>query len=835
MADPDRTSNSGPRGKKRLVELGWVLAGIVLGQAVLYGPSLCGRKILLPLELLALQDVYLPRTPEIARIANANIYLGDPVYLFEPMRRFAALEIRQGRFPAWIPYEFAGVPFIEPRFSPFAAIQFCSPLPMVLAWSQMAVAIVAGLGAYVFFRRALGTGFWPAAICAWCYPLTAFFVFWQGYTITTVVCWLPWSLLAVDETIRAASRWAPLGLAAVTCLVLISGHLDICGQVLLASGVYGLWRLGEAGASQGFNRRLGGLALKLAGGWMLGFLLASPQVLPVLEYAHTGSRMIRRSAGEEERPPVGLKALPQTVLPDMYGGYGNWSIGNFRFAPDNHLESSAAAYAGIVATLLVAPLAWCSRRHRRLNLFWVLISLAGLSWSLNLPGFVQVLRLPGLNMMSHNRLTFVVAFALVAMTCVGLEAMTQGPLQLRRWLLLAPAALAGLGIWCAWRAMFLPEPLANQIADSLHHGTPVLWIRDLEGLHRVQSWFGRYYWQGFEWCAVGLFGWLVIWLRPAWHKKLLPALAVVLVGDLLLFAHGRALQCSPTLYFPRVAALEQAAQTPGRAIGWQCLPAPLSSICGLPDIRGYDSVDPNRMVDLLQSAGEPALSVNQKYAVTQFLVPRISPQPDGTVRLSPIMDLLGVRHVVFREPPFAGARIAFQGSDYWVMENPLALPRVFVPKRVELAADQSARLAKMADPQFDPREVAYVESAVSLPDSCRGTAEIVQETPTRITVSADMKTPGLAVLADRWDKGWVAEYNGRRAPILVADHAVRGVVVPAGQGTLEFRYAPASFTWGLRLCGVAMGVIVCWLGLLVLGNRMLAKAAPANLTPQSQK
>ena len=31
------------------------------------------------------------------------------------------------------------------------------------------------------------------------------------------------------------------------------------------------------------------------------------------------------------------------------------------------MESSAAAYAGVLATLLVAPLAWCSRRHRSIN------------------------------------------------------------------------------------------------------------------------------------------------------------------------------------------------------------------------------------------------------------------------------------------------------------------------------------------------------------------------------------------------------------------------------------------------------------------------------------
>ena len=62
-----------------------------------------------------------------------------------------------------------------------------------------------------------------------------------------------------------------------------------------------------------------------------------------------------------------------------------------------------------------------------------------------------------------------------------------------------------------------------------------------------------------------------------------------------------------------------------------------------------------------------------------------------------------------------------------------------------------------------------------------------------------METPGLVVLADVWDKGWRAYLNGQPAPILRTNHAVRGVIVPAGTGTLEFRYEPASFALGLKL------------------------------------
>jgi hypothetical protein len=797
-----------------------VLAGIALGQVILYGPSLAGRKILLPLDILAWPGVYLPRTPEVAKIQPQNLSRSDLIVVSEPARHFAAAELHAGRLPMWTPYNFAGAPFIWPKFSPFLALQCATASPVVLAWSQLLAAIVAGLGAYLFCRRVLGVSFWPAAIASWCYPLTGFFVLWQGYTTCLPVVWLPWILLAVDQTARGASPLAPLGLSVATCLVLISGQLDVAGQVLLASGLYGLWRLYVAHPGQWFRRQTAKSALALAVAWGIGFLLAAPYILPVLEYTHVGSRMARRGAGEEERPPVGLAALPQTVLPFMYG---TRQTGSVRLLDGrNEMESSAATYAGVLATLLVAPLAWCSRRHRSINLVLALLAFLSLSWSLNVPGYVDLLRLPGLNMMSHNRLVFVASFAIVAMMAVGLEVFLQGPVCWRWWLWLPAALLAGLCLWCACRAIAFPAAIATQLIAATLNGASSLWGLDLDGLRRdldletvrqIQSWFVRYYAAAAVLCGLGVIGWLLLWARRPWQIRLLPLLVALLVGDLLWFAHGRSAQCDPALYFPPIPVLEQVAQsTPGRIIGADCLPASLASMRGLRDIRGYDGVDPARLVDLAALAADPK-SKRYAYAQMQKLTPKGGFGPQGELRLSPLFDMLGVRYVIGRNSAPTNTHPAFQEADYWVLVNSNALPRTFVPRRVETVAENKTRLARLAAEDFDPREVAYVESPVHLPGPCRGNASIVEEIPTRIRVSLQMETPGLVVLADLWDQGWQAYLNGQRVPILRANHAIRGVVVPAGSGTLEFRYAPASFAWGLRLAGLAAVALLAWLGI----------------------
>jgi uncharacterized membrane protein YfhO len=47
-------------------------------------------------------------------------------------------------------------------------------------------------------------------------------------------------------------------------------------------------------------------------------------------------------------------------------------------------------------------------------------------------------------------------------------------------------------------------------------------------------------------------------------------------------------------------------------------------------------------------------------------------------------------------------------------------------------------------------------------------------------------------------------------PVLRANYAVRGVVLPAGNGTLEFVYRPASLILGLWLAGLAALVLIGW-------------------------
>ena len=300
----------------------------------------------------------------------------------------------------------------------------------------------------------------------------------------------------------------------------------------------------------------------------------------------------------------------------------------------------------------------------------------------------------------------------------------------------------------------------------------------------------------------------------------------------LWFAYGRASQCNANLYYPRIPALEQVAKAePGRIIGYQCLPAMLARWHNLRNVRGYDGVDPQRIIDLLQIAADPR-STNPQYAATQWLTPKVDITPSSEIQLHPILDMLDVRYVIFRgnPPPQWHLKPEFASPDYWVMKNPRAC-RVFLCRSAcEMLAEKQVRLAKLAASDFDPRQIAFVEEPVELPAKCRGDAAIVEEIPTRVKVSLEMQTRGLVVLADRWDAGWHAYYDEKPLPVLQTNHAIRGVVVPAGKGTLEFRYEPASYTWALRLCATALLALVGWAGGIVWTSQGAGKPAGGTTT-----
>jgi hypothetical protein len=809
----------------------FVLAGLAATQLLLFSPSLTGKKILLPLDVLALERVYLPATAEYAGIRPRDFVLQDQVLLFEFERQFVAREFRAGRLPMWNPEIYLGAPFVVwDKYSPFSLLYSLFPAPITLAWLQLLKSLIAGMGAYVFFRRVLSVSFWPAAVGAWCYPLTGFLILWQGYPQSSVVALLPWIFLTVDEVVRQPLRWGGPVLAVLTALILII-RVDAACQLLLAAGLFALWCLWREYKPGPHVRHALLAASVTAGAWTVGFLVAAPYLLPFAEYTRFGDRLLRRQAGQEERPPGGLHELPRLVVPEVYGATRH---GTRLLFMGNLLESAAAGYTGLLATLLLTPLAWCSSRHGSINAFWVGLLLLSLSWTLDVPGATSLLRAPVLKLLSHNRFVFAASFALLSLAVTGLEVIWRGGLTFR-WSFVPPMLLlAALAVWCATRAMELPEALGSELVEKVLAGSPSPTVPDMATVQVARD---HYFWvqtQAALLSCAGLAGWLWIYFGGTGRVWFAPALAILVLGELIWFAYDRNPQCDPALYYPRLPLLERLAESPpGRIIGMNCLPADLAMSHGLRDVRGYDSIDPRPVVELLNLARDPN-SGQLQYARIQWYTP-VTSDVSGAIRLPPILNMLSIRYLVYRGKPPPDVKPFLVAPDYWAVENKDALPRAFVPDQVLQAPEASELLAKLGSSTFDPKRSAYVEGVVSLPDRCRGQATVVDDTPTQVKVFAEMETPGLVVLADLWYPGWHAFRENEPAPILKTNHALRGVVVPAGRSTIVFRYEPESLALGVRLMAAGLLASGFWVGLLLWLNWRAGLPSPARDRPPAAR
>ncbi len=785
-----------------------LLLGLLLPQAVLYGPSLVGAKILLPLDILQTPRVYLPLDPlKPAPIAH-NLILSDGVFQNETNRRFAAEEIRAGRWPLWNPYNYCGAPFLAANntavLSPFRVLDYIWPSPVAVAWGHLLQVLVAGVGTFLFFDRVWKVSFLAAAIGAWCFPLNGFLTLWSYQTISAVATWLPWVLWLTDGAVRRPRGGSGVGLALVTAAILLSGHAETGAHVLLASGLYFIWcMVDEHGWRGTFTRAGARSAAVVVAGWTLGTLLSAPQSLPTLEYLQESYRVAKRVAGVVETSPMGLDALPQMILPYIYGSD---NFGSLLLGLENRQESAAMGYAGLLVTLVFAPLALSHARLRPALIFCVVLGVLGACSMLDLPLLQKIYLIPPLNLLRNNRFLFVTAWAFLAAGVAGLDAILRSGVRWNKWYWSTIAVLMLMGGWCLYR-YFVPAPemenQLQQIAREIQAGSESSGQVTLTVLDSVRGWFARMYLASFALCMLAAALWALLigkgLFRPAWGW----GLAILALSELTVSAWSILPQADPKLYYPPLQVISALARAPsGRICGVRCFPPCLNLHSRIPDVRGYDGADPARIVELLKLFAYQRYSDSPEYAVVQYFVP----QPE-----SPLSDLLNIRYFIHRGRPPDTIKPMLQFPDYWVVQNPYSLPRAFIPRRAEIISEKSERLRRLADPSFDPREVAYVETSSSLPPPpYKGLAQIIAETPLYVRIRVDMQTAGLLLLADSWNRGWTASFNGKPLEVMPTNHAFRGVIVPTGVGVVEYRYDPASFRSGLWIGILALMTTVLW-------------------------
>ncbi len=799
-----------PRSLRGLI----LLAAIAVPQFLLFGPSLVGTKILLPLDLLKFENFYLPpsaedldRPPEAPRFIPQNPLLSDLILVIEPWRVFAVSEVRAGRMPLWNPYIYCGSPFLATNqaavFSPFRVLDYLLPGTLVIAWVQMVKSLVAGVGTYLFFRRVLAVSYWPAVIGAAAFPLSGFMLQWQGYPNSNVVAWLPWLLLGTAFTTRNPRGWAPLGLTIGVGFILVSGHAATALQALMLVGIYAVWCLVERCRAVRFNvGRVSASVVALTAACGLGGLLSAPQSLPTRDYLKMSDRLETRHSRGDEAPPIGWAAVPQFIMPDIWGAERPNHF--FAIKGTNRLESGASGYAGYLFAMVFAPLAFLNRSFRWQGVFWIVVGALAASYLVDVPIVKWIFQMPPFNSLRNQRFVFVTAWAVLVLGVMGMESVQNGLVRWNHWMWIPIAIIALCGIWWLWWAVSVPDFLEPFRGTS---AIPKFRITFLTGAFLA---------------ALAIGYWLLLINRRLTLLEFL-GLGSVAVAELLWFGIDINTQADPALYYPNVRTLTELQQLPpGRVCASETVLPNLFMMTRLMDLRGYDGVDPREYVELIRCGDK----IKAEDELPGQRVGRIVLEP------SPVFDALNLRYLVYRGlvTDERNPRINHPELTYFVLENRQCLPRTYLPRTVCAIPDRTARLAALSNPYWDPAEVAFTEVDCGLTESAFGSAQITAELPNQLTVRYEASQDGLLVLSDSWDAGWKAFLGDREVPVLRTNHALRGVKVPPGIGQVVFRYEPASFYLGLWLAAWAAGGLAVWLMGVLVGNGRWGRSSGPGLT-----
>ncbi len=216
----------------------------------------------------------------------------------------------------------------------------------------------------------------------------------------------------------------------------------------------------------------------------------------------------------------------------------------------------------------------------------------------------------------------------------------------------------------------------------------------------------------------------------------------------------------------------------------------------------------------------------------------IGPQLDAAFappggRFNPILPFAlqpkpGITEKEFNRPESHTAAISTNGP-YAVFEFSGALPRATVLTRWSVETNDSGAMARIVDPVFDPtREVVLSEAPAGITastESPRGEATIRSFKPRHVVVQAKAPQAGILLLNDRWHEHWHATVDGKPAPVLRANFIMRGVALPAGEHTVEFRFDPPHGALTITLSAVAVGALLL-LGLAFLAPKPAETKAP---------
>jgi uncharacterized membrane protein YfhO len=137
-------------------------------------------------------------------------------------------------------------------------------------------------------------------------------------------------------------------------------------------------------------------------------------------------------------------------------------------------------------------------------------------------------------------------------------------------------------------------------------------------------------------------------------------------------------------------------------------------------------------------------------------------------------------------------------------QNPMAAGNAWFVKSVQFENDSKAVMKALDN--FNPVETAIAEKTVNNilknPGSFDSTAtiQLISNHNDTVTYKTKSASEQLAVFSEvYYGEGWNAYIDGKKSPYAKVNYVLRGMMVPAGEHTIEYRFEPESHITGWKI------------------------------------
>lgn len=163
-------------------------------------------------------------------------------------------------------------------------------------------------------------------------------------------------------------------------------------------------------------------------------------------------------------------------------------------------------------------------------------------------------------------------------------------------------------------------------------------------------------------------------------------------------------------------------------------------------------------------------------------------------------------------------RLITQTPQVDIYENERALPRAWLVADALALAEQPmldvVRTGKLPNGQvWEPLRTALVEHAVTLSpaqDVTGSHAGVTKHEPNRLRIKTSSKSPTILVVSENHFPGWRSYVDGQSVDTVRVNYNQRGVLLAAGEHTVEFLYRPKSVLLGLIISLLAATLLGLW-------------------------